>query len=108
VIMTHDNTAKRHGYTNWSYREALDEGLLPQHRPGERFMQDNVFIYNAWETRSTLRVMVFGALICHLIHQTSTPLDTCGGPSKGSSISFALSLIIWETLQKSEWSLKLG
>jgi hypothetical protein len=54
VIMTRNSSAKRHGYSNWSYCEALDEGLLPQYKPGERFMQDNAPVHTAILTKEYL------------------------------------------------------
>ena len=47
VIMERDTTRRRGGYTAWSYLIALTEGLLPNYRAGELFMQDNSPIHTA-------------------------------------------------------------
>jgi transposase len=47
VIMKRDLTAKRNGYSAWSYTEAMQEGLLPIYRRSLRFMQDNASIHTA-------------------------------------------------------------
>jgi len=54
VIMTRDLSAKRNGYSAWSYTEALEEGLLPSYSPGEWFMQDNARIHTAVHSREWL------------------------------------------------------
>jgi transposase len=54
VIMERDYTAARHGYTGWSYTNALDEGLLPTYCPGERFLQDNARVHTSQWTKDYL------------------------------------------------------
>jgi len=54
VIMTRDSSAKKNGYTWWSYVEALKEGLKPSYKPGQRFMQDNAPIHTAKNTKAWL------------------------------------------------------
>ena len=56
VIMTRDETAPRHGYTAQSYIWALEEGLQPDYRPGQWFMQDNARIHTAYFSREWLEV----------------------------------------------------
>ena len=50
VIMERDPNAARTGYSANSYIEALEEGLLRNYHPGERFMQDNARIHTAKKT----------------------------------------------------------
>ena len=50
VFMERDPEAERNGYTAWSYRIALEEGLLPIHQAGQQFQQDNAAIHRAHET----------------------------------------------------------
>ena len=45
IIMERDPA--KNGYSANSYTETLTRGLLPQYRPGQIFMQDNVPIHNA-------------------------------------------------------------
>ena len=47
VVMKRDPTAKKNGYTAWSYLEALNEGLLLKYRRGLTFMQDNASVHTA-------------------------------------------------------------
>lgn len=47
VVMKRDLTAKKNGYSAWSYTEALNEGLLPIYRRSLRFMQDGASIHTA-------------------------------------------------------------
>ena len=54
VIMDRDYTSPKSGYTAWSYCRALEEGLLPQYKPGERFLQDNAKIHTAKITNEWL------------------------------------------------------
>jgi transposase len=54
VIMTRDFSAKRHGYTSWSYCNALEEGLLLQYKPGQMFMQDNARVHTSKYTKKWL------------------------------------------------------
>jgi hypothetical protein len=54
VLMTRDSSAKRNGYSAWSYCEALEEGLQPQYKPGERFMQDNAKVHTSKLTKKWL------------------------------------------------------
>lgn len=56
VIMTRDSSAKRNGYTAWSYQQALEEGLLPDYRPGELFMQDNACVHTARTSKDFLEI----------------------------------------------------
>jgi transposase len=48
--MERDPNAPRGGYSADSYCSALEEGLLPSYKPGERFMQDNAPIHTAQST----------------------------------------------------------
>ena len=47
IAMTRDQLAKRKGYSSWSYRKALTEGLLPFLDNFELFQQDNARIHTA-------------------------------------------------------------
>ncbi|KAJ0134293.1 hypothetical protein HZ326_22654 [Fusarium oxysporum f. sp. albedinis] len=50
IAMTRDPTAKRNGYSSWSYRKALTEGLLPFLDNFDQFQQDNARIHIAKPT----------------------------------------------------------
>jgi transposase len=52
--MERDPSAARQGYLANSYIDALEEGLLPTYRVGDRFMQDNARIHTAYSTREFL------------------------------------------------------
>jgi transposase len=52
--MERDPNAPRGGYSANSYISALEEGLLPSYKPGERFMQDNASIHTAQSTTDFL------------------------------------------------------
>jgi transposase len=54
VIMERDYTSPGHGYTSWSYTNALEEGLLPYYQPGDRFLQDNARVHTSVETKGYL------------------------------------------------------
>jgi transposase len=54
VIMQRDANAARNGYTADSYIEALEEGLLPSYRSGERFIIDNTRVHTARRTTEFL------------------------------------------------------
>jgi transposase len=54
VIMQRDANAAHNGYTADSYIDALEEGLLPSYRPGERFMMDNTRVHTAKRTAEFL------------------------------------------------------
>ena len=56
VIMTRDTSARRHGYSSTSYIQALEEGLLPNYRVRQRFMQDNAPIHTLRVSRNWLQV----------------------------------------------------
>jgi hypothetical protein len=45
IVMIRDPTAKRKGYTSWSYQQALLEGLLPIYEEFRHFQQDNAKIH---------------------------------------------------------------
>ncbi|KAJ0144288.1 Uncharacterized protein HZ326_12961 [Fusarium oxysporum f. sp. albedinis] len=47
IPMTRDKTAKKGGYSSWSYRKALTEGLLPFLDEFDLFQQDNARIHIA-------------------------------------------------------------
>jgi hypothetical protein len=47
IPMTRDPLAKRNGYSSWSYRKALTEGLLPFLDKCDRFQQDNARVHIA-------------------------------------------------------------
>ena len=47
VVMKRDPTAKKNGYTAWSYVEAINEGLLPIYRRSLKYKQDNASIHKA-------------------------------------------------------------
>lgn len=51
ITMERDSTLSRATYTNWSYREALTDGLLPIYEPGMLFQQDNAPIHTAWQAQ---------------------------------------------------------
>jgi hypothetical protein len=51
VIMKRDEGSPGRGYTSWSYQQALDEGLLPNYKPGDRFLQDNSGVHTAKATK---------------------------------------------------------
>ena len=53
IIMLRDEISLGGGYTAASYRETLEEGLLPIYN-GETFMQDNAPIYTAGSTTTWL------------------------------------------------------
>jgi hypothetical protein len=48
--MIRDPAAKKGGYSSWSYRKALTEGLLPFPDEFKLFQQDNAYIYIAKAT----------------------------------------------------------
>lgn len=54
MAVDRDYTAKRNGYTSWSYCEALEDGLLAQYKPVERFMQDNARVHMSKYTQKWL------------------------------------------------------
>ena len=54
IIMERDPDAAKKGYSASSYTKTLTHGLLPQYRPGQIFMQDNIPIYNANYTKDFL------------------------------------------------------
>jgi hypothetical protein len=54
IIMERDFESKKHGYSGRSYTQTLEEGLLPQYRPGQMFMQDNAPIHNSKWTKDWL------------------------------------------------------
>lgn len=54
LVMMRDPEAKRNGYSSWSYREVLEEGLLPWYEPGDVFQQDNAPIHNVGATKDWL------------------------------------------------------
>ena len=54
IIMERDQTAQRSGYSANSYVQTLRDGLLPNYRPGQIFMQDNTPIYTAYVTKDFL------------------------------------------------------
>ena len=58
VIMDRDPDAPRGGYSAQSYIEALEQGLLPNYRPGERFIQDNTRIHTV--NKSTNLLISYG------------------------------------------------
>lgn len=45
IIMERDDNAPAHGYTTWSYLQALEESLLPIYDAGRIFQQDNARIH---------------------------------------------------------------
>lgn len=47
IPMTRDKTAKKGGYSSWSYRKALTEGLLPFIDEFGDFQQDNARVHVA-------------------------------------------------------------
>jgi transposase len=47
IPMTRDLLAERNGYSSWSYRKALTEGLLPFLDKFKQFQQDNARIHTA-------------------------------------------------------------
>jgi hypothetical protein len=47
ISMRRDSTAKENGYTSWSYRKALTEGLLPFLDEFDQFQQDNARVHIA-------------------------------------------------------------
>jgi hypothetical protein len=47
VVMQRDPTAKKNGYSAWSYIKAMNEGLFPIYRRSLRYMQDNASIHMA-------------------------------------------------------------
>lgn len=47
IPMTRDKTAKKGGYSSWSYRKALTEGLLPFLDEFDLFQQDNARVHTA-------------------------------------------------------------
>jgi transposase len=47
IIMERDFESKKHGYSGKSYTNTLEEGLIPQYRPGQIFMQDNARIHTS-------------------------------------------------------------
>ena len=64
VIMERDTTARKYGYTAKSYIKALEIGLLPSWRPGQRFMHDNAPIHQAhiakeWLTSHGITVILW-------------------------------------------------
>jgi transposase len=54
IIMERDFASKKHGYSGRSYTNTLEEGLLPQYRPGQIFMQDNAPIHTSKHTKEWL------------------------------------------------------
>jgi len=54
IIMERDQTAQRSGYSANSYVQTLRDGLLPNYRPGQIFMQDNAPIHTAYVTKDFL------------------------------------------------------
>jgi hypothetical protein len=54
VPMKRDPTSRKNGYTAWSYRLALRDGLLPYYDGTRRFQQDNAKIHLAHDTMTWL------------------------------------------------------
>lgn len=54
AVMTRDPTAKRNGFSAWSYRKALTESLLPFIDNFSYFQQDNARIHTAKSTMDWL------------------------------------------------------
>jgi transposase len=52
--MVRDEDAPRGGYSSWSYREALEEGLIPYYEGGRLFQQDGARIHTAQATKDWL------------------------------------------------------
>jgi len=55
VIMERDPDAPRNGYTSWSYRRALQQGLLRNYTEGDLFLQDNAPVHKAIATAEFLQ-----------------------------------------------------
>jgi transposase len=53
--MERDSDAPRGGYSSKSYITALTEGLLPNWRRSQQFMQDNARVHTSRRTRAFLR-----------------------------------------------------
>ncbi len=47
IIMERDPDSPRNGYSAKSYLKTLEEGLLPNYRPGDAFVQDNASIHKS-------------------------------------------------------------
>ena len=47
IPMTRDPTANKNGYSSWSYRKALTDGLLPFLDEFDQFQQDNARVHIA-------------------------------------------------------------
>jgi hypothetical protein len=54
VIMEKDLSAKKFGYSCYSYMSALEEGLVPIYKPGDIFQQDNAPIHIALDVQEWL------------------------------------------------------
>ena len=54
VVMERDLSARRHGYTSWSYIQALEEGLIPVYNGSRQFMQDNAAIHTSQASKRWL------------------------------------------------------
>jgi hypothetical protein len=54
VTMRRDIRSKNKGYSAWSYRQALEEGLLPLYDGTREFQQDNSQLHNAGSTQTWL------------------------------------------------------
>jgi hypothetical protein len=52
--MTRDITSEKGGYSSWSYRKALIEGLLPFIDKFQHFQQDNARVHIAKASRDWL------------------------------------------------------
>ena len=53
--MERDPDAPRNGYTSWSYRRALQAGLLRNYTPRDLFLQDNAPVHRAAATAEFLQ-----------------------------------------------------
>lgn len=54
LSMTRDQTARKKGYSGWSYRKVLGEGLLPHYDGTRVFQQDNARIHTSEATMTWL------------------------------------------------------
>lgn len=52
TMMERDTSSRRAGYSSWSYKLALEEGLLPIWQIGLRFQQDNAPIHTSKDTKA--------------------------------------------------------
>lgn len=65
--MERDGSSPGRGYTSRFYQQALDEGLLPNCKPGDFFLQDNPGVHAAKATKLFLEGHSVWALE-HLLH----------------------------------------